>query len=137
MKTDTVEILATLGVSGLSALAAVGADQETKILAFCIVGSALGGIVAISSNGHGENAPPVSVRQKRFRWFTNFAGGIFTGPFVADHALRNLIPDANPTYVALAAGGLCGFAAVAVLCLAGPFALKWIGSKLKTPSKLP
>lgn len=134
MKLDAAEnAVAILTTAGAYA-ASVGADNETRVLAFCIIGSALGGLVAVSA---GKESVNITVQQKRWRWIANFAAGIFVGPLLTDYAIANWWPDTPPAYVALAGGGAAGFGAVAVLCLVGPVFLKWVNDKLKTSSKLP
>jgi hypothetical protein len=140
MKTEMMEVLSAAFVAIVS-FAAIGSDSETRLLAFSIAGSALGGIVAISTKAAPSAAIPpgksVSSSQKGFRWLTNFCGGIFTGPILADYTIHHWLPESNPSYVALASGGLCGFAAVAILCIGGPLVIKWISIKLTPSSKYP
>lgn len=126
MKADAIEsFLALTGLVG----AAIVPDAESRILAFCIVGAALGAIIA----AHATNEA-VSKSQKVTRLLTNFSGGIMIGPLLTEYALDHWVVGMSPAYAALCIGGLCGFLAVGTLCIAGPAFFKWITSKTQ---KLP
>lgn len=126
MKADTFEAL--IALTGLVG-AAIVPDAETRILAFCIVGAALGAIIA----AHAAN-DEVSKKQKVTRLLTNFSGGIMIGPLLTEYALSHWVAGMPPAYVALCFGGLSGFLAVGTLCIAGPAFFKWINNKTQ---KLP
>lgn len=132
MKIDLAE--ACLSIIATTAIfAAIMPDNETRVLAFNIVGAALGGLVGVETGGAAATLTKV---QKRWRWVTNFSAGIFIGPLLTDYAIEQWFPKSPQAYVALASGGLSGFAAVAVLCVGGPLLLKWIRTK-NQPVKIP
>lgn len=108
-------------------LAVVVPDAETKILAFCMAGAAAGGLVGVNIS---TEANPLTPRARVTRWLTNFAAGAAFGPLLTEYAVGSWFRDARPAYVALAAGGACGVAAVGAICIAVPAVLKWITSKI-------
>lgn len=125
MKFDIIPEIASLAVSA-AALAVISPDQETRVLCFCIIGSAVGGVVGVELF---SNA--LSKREKIWRYVTNFCTGIFAAPAAAESASGTL-PEMNINYLALLSGGAVSCLGVLLLGIAVPALIKWTKDKVNT-----
>lgn len=130
---DKIDTLATSSAAVCSILAAVTPTEEVRLLAFNALGSVAGGYVGASMNTDATQGEASRKSTLARRWAVNFSAGLFIGPVLTDY-LTGKFPEFSRLYLSIACGGVCGVAAVSVLCILTP----WLLAKLKSSqSKLP